>query len=760
MNNYNFSTLNDKEFEEIAKDLLNKKFAYNLKSFSKGRDKGIDLLRSTNQNEYEIVVQVKHYINSSYSSLITSLNKEKNKISQINPKRYILVVSSNLTVANKIQIQEIFKEYIKSLNDIYSQQDLNDIIIEFPEIEKKYYKLWLSSTNILQNILNNAIESRSKYFLELISKKIKFYVPTNNINESNKILKEEQILLITGQPGIGKTTLAEILIFEKAKNNYKIYKIEDINEAEKVISQDPNEKQLFYFDDFLGANYLDTKNSNINENALSSFVERIYYSKNKYLILTARTIIYNRAIIHNEKLNNSKLNDTSKFELKLDDYNKYEKALILYNHFYFNNINTEYFNEIKRDKFYFRIIEHESYTPRIIEFFSDSSKIKKINIQKYQSFVLNSLDNPEAIWHFSFNNQLEYLERCLIFTLFTFTNYAYEYNLNEAFQKRLDFEKNHNNQIIEVNQFEKSMKILLNGFVKSILYINYDKSKTREYQFLNPSLTDYLLNYVNESLNEKKAILTSAVYLKQLDRFCIGNKITFEKDLQLIFVDKLLNNQFRDINTNKGIIKSIEILFKDCTDINVDYLISQFLEKIELTEQSNYYEYETLINLIENCETEEYPQTFFYIKNNFHNLINHLLLSIDEEYYSITIVNLFTKYKIDYSNYLKGNTNNIESFISKILKIEEENNIEILKYNIKNIEEAESFYNDLEDKKRSLSKEFGVGNIEFNLNYDEQYWLERMDQNYYDNNKKEDNSHKFTDSKKVNYDFKIRKLFK
>ena len=83
-----------------------------------------------------------------------------------------------------------------------------------------------------------------------------------------------------------------------------------------------------------------------------------------------------------------------------------------------------------------------------------------------------------------------------------------------------------------------------------------------------------------------------------------------------------------------------------------------------------------------------------------------------------------------------------------------------MKYNIKNIEEAESFYNDLEDKQRSLSKEFGVGTIEFNLNYDEQYWLERMDQNYYENNKNEDNSHKFTDPKKVNYDFKIRKLFK
>ncbi|WP_394421209.1 restriction endonuclease [Tenacibaculum mesophilum] len=59
MNNYDFSTLNDKEFEEISKDLLNTKFNLKLQSFRIGKDKGVDLRYSTEKNNNSLVVQAK-----------------------------------------------------------------------------------------------------------------------------------------------------------------------------------------------------------------------------------------------------------------------------------------------------------------------------------------------------------------------------------------------------------------------------------------------------------------------------------------------------------------------------------------------------------------------------------------------------------------------------------------------------------------------------------------------------------------------------
>ncbi|GJM65158.1 hypothetical protein PEDI_57100 [Persicobacter diffluens] len=46
-----------------------------------------------------------------------------------------------------------------------------------------------------------------------------------------------------------------MILFDRAKNGFKIYKVENIKEAEDVINIESEDKQLFYFDDFLGANY-------------------------------------------------------------------------------------------------------------------------------------------------------------------------------------------------------------------------------------------------------------------------------------------------------------------------------------------------------------------------------------------------------------------------------------------------------------------------------------------------------------------------
>ncbi|MBK6609129.1 MAG: restriction endonuclease [Leptospiraceae bacterium] len=106
--NYNFSTLNDRDLEELARDLLSKKLGFYFQSFKSGRDKGIDLRYSTLNSENEIIVQVKHFIGSTFSNLKSVFkNDELEKIKKLNPKRYLVVTSLSLNPEEKKIIKDI-----------------------------------------------------------------------------------------------------------------------------------------------------------------------------------------------------------------------------------------------------------------------------------------------------------------------------------------------------------------------------------------------------------------------------------------------------------------------------------------------------------------------------------------------------------------------------------------------------------------------------------------------------------------------------
>lgn len=734
MNDYTFSTLNDKEFEEISKDLLNAKFNLGLQSFRAGQDKGIDIRLSTPKNNNAIVVQVKHYINSGYTQLKSKIkNEELSKVKSLKPDRYILVTSIDLTATQKDELKGILVPYSQNSNDIISQKDLNDYIKEFPSIERQYYKLWLSSLNILQSVLQNAIDGRTKYFLSQLEQKIKYYVITTKIDEANKILKTEKILLVTGQPGIGKTSLAEIILFQRAKAGFKIFKVENIKDAEDVISVDENESQIFYFDDFLGANYTEIINSHKTETQLTSFVERIKNTPNKYIVLTTRTIILNYATEQYEKISHSSLNNRD-FELKLNDYTKYEKALILYNHFYHKGVDEKFYEVLLLKKFYNEIINHKNYTPRIIEFITDSSKISEFSSVEYHQFALNNLNNPKEIWRYSYANQIGYLDRCLLLTLFTFGNEVEESVFQSAFSARLEYEKEQHNQIIKSNQFNLSIAILLNGFISSVLY-NFDHKNQRNYKFLNPSLADFLINYIAESYSERKSIIESIVDINQIKRFNPNSSlIPLEKELQLIIRKKISDEEFESLPSSSININSeiLLILSEYCVDINIDKLLHFYLTKINCTVYWNFSIFLRIKKTLE--KLEDSPLSYDYIQSNFIVIIEKLMGCIDNALYSEDIQQLFEKYEISFENYrdsLEGKVN-VEKMVERIIINTEEELKENIKDEVTAINEVEGIYQELDSIKVELYENFPVNSsikkqLDFTL--DKAYWEEIIKEN-------------------------------
>jgi len=535
MTKYDFSTLNDKEFEQFSCELLNKHFELDLQNFKSGKDGGIDLRYSTSKNNNAIIVQAKQYY-TKFKDLFSKLkNEELAKVEKLKPGQYWLVTSLPLSAANKDAIAQLFKEYMPNANYVIGREDLNKLLNKHKSIEKNWLKLWLSNTSVLQRMLSNGIYNRSEFYEEKIVRNIKRYVKNHSLDEAGKILKRNKFLLITGQPGVGKTTLANMVTYQFLAQQYQlVYINKDIAEADEIFTKDKDSRQLFYFDDFLGRTHLELLNhTGSSESSIVNFIEKVQFSRNKYLIMTTRTTILNDAREHLEKIRQARI-DLEKQEIRLSDYNLRDKGQILYNHVFHADIKWPYKEIILKDKNYWKIIRHKNYTPRLIEFFCKPYNISNVEPGKYLSFILSVLTYPELIWEHSFTKQLRPEDRFLIGSLFSFGNNFHYINyrfdshiridcLEQAYNSRINYEVKNNGHTRSTDSFNKSLKHLLDGYLLS--YVEKD-TDVNLIGFINPSIDDFLLQYFKRSNEEKWKLVNGAFYLSQL-KFCLNKLFRF-----------------------------------------------------------------------------------------------------------------------------------------------------------------------------------------------------------------------------------------
>ena len=171
----------------------------------------------------------------------------------------------------------------------------------------------LKSSRVLSVLFNNGIIGRSAFSLEEILQESQKYVITTNHHQALKKLEQLGVVIITGEPGVGKTTLANHLCLHYTSRTYSYLKIsDDIKEAESVF--DPELKQIFYFDDFLGRNYLEALRGH--EGAqITQFIRRVSASQNKKFVLTSRSTILNQGKLLIDSLEHQNINK-NEIELK------------------------------------------------------------------------------------------------------------------------------------------------------------------------------------------------------------------------------------------------------------------------------------------------------------------------------------------------------------------------------------------------------------------------------------------------------------
>lgn len=245
-------------------------------------------------------------------------------------------------------------------------------------------------------------------------------------------------------------------------------------------------------------------------NEILSLVKYVACHKNTKLIMNSRVTIFQQAKEH--VIEFRQFAEDEKFKIKILDMGKLslsDKGRIFHNHIYFKRLPAAYYQNILKEYHYREIIKHTNYTPRIMEFVTREYNFKKVSSDNYYEFVPWCLDNPTEIWHDEFSEKLQQEDRILLTTLYSLTDTSIDENrLKRAFNYRLC-----NNTMMDTsrNIWEDVLKRLEDAFIQNI-----EKNRKREIGVINPSVNDFLREYLQKNDIERENIQKNATEYEQI----------------------------------------------------------------------------------------------------------------------------------------------------------------------------------------------------------------------------------------------------
>ena len=589
--------LDEESFECFANDLCSSIFGKKIHGFSRGRDSGIDGIDDIKNPS--IIIQAKRwtlYKTTAYKAISSEIEKIKKTIHEKQwkkPIKYVIVTSAGLSPDVQNKLRNNYGDLLSEDKCLLDAARINQYSSD-PNLQDVYRRYNLIDSNLATVLQRDRLKSLPSDYLEL---EPQYFVETDFFDEAFHIVMEKHILLVHGNPGVGKTTLCKMLGYvfanrslnksDKSKCTKVVWRSPD--EMSKIVREyDANfgnsgnqvpEKQFFVvIDDFLGSNSLTTDFSQMQ--SLNKLLNRVRMYRNLFIVLNSRTQILESAKDEfQDFFANLQRGYTSVIDmLDMSNYTRVDKAKLLR-----VNLEREYFYSTSQEqealeenyqylrdcytadsgdhtnlKVYNQIIDHRNFNPRLIEYISQ--KIKK---QKYDDprgllqFIRQTLDKPARIYDPLFN-RMTTDEKWILQCLYTFD------------ERTIPVEK-------LITAIEPFVSRTFDPFpvLQKLEYswIRFEKVSLGKSRvgFANPSIRDYLAAK-DTTTNFSKDIVEKAIFIDQLEKYL--DRTSFDKVLLSRWAE------FRDKDEYLG-EHAVATFLTGCTFEQGSEIIQELLKKYE-----------------------------------------------------------------------------------------------------------------------------------------------------------------------------------
>ncbi|PAP78888.1 hypothetical protein B1759_15720 [Rubrivirga sp. SAORIC476] len=525
---YTFSALSSVDFEDLVRDLLQEEWGVPLESFSAGRDDGVDL-RYARSGAGTTVVQCKHYAGSTWSDLKKAVAQEVPKVRSLSLGRYVFVTSLPMNPGRKREVIEAFSPFIRTPADVIGPQEINGLLRDHAHVERRHPRLWLTSSAVLQRVLNGGLFERARILSDGLPDTLRTYVPHPSLGEARSLLDQLHYCVIAGIPGVGKTTLAEILAADLVGRGYELVVLNrTVSEALEVL--DTSKYQALYFDDFLGMTALESLERNEDRDLLALFAE-VRRSENTRLILTTREYILRQARAAHERLDRPGV-DWAKCTVELEGYDTLHRARILYNHLLHSGLDRAYAEALLEERAYRKIVEHSNFSPRIVDWMTTPGIVEPDTPPAHfpERFV-RALDRPDELWRHAYENHVSLASRHLLTVLASLPSGVLLDDLERAFWPLHTARSRQHRQPTAPEDFREALRELDGTFVATIHQVN-GRYVAR---FHNPSIRDYVEARLAGRPHEARSLLATAVFFEQV-HYLVLRRIASAEDARAALI--------------------------------------------------------------------------------------------------------------------------------------------------------------------------------------------------------------------------------